>query len=282
MHASFARSAKDAVPLHAVLAAELKSWLSSRSKRDAQFLNAAGFAATEGDVKLVPKADGSIAFGVLGLGKGGDALALAAFSEQLPAGLYRIEQAPTYCGGQMAALAWALGTYAFTRYRKPKPPRAKLVLPKGVDGEEVSQIAQSVFLARDLINTPPNDMGPEELANAVGDVARAHGAKFKVTAGEALLKQNYPLIHAVGRGSARAPRLAEFTWGRAGAPKVTLVGKGVCFDTGGYDLKPAAGMSTMKKDMGGAATVLAIADMAMAAKLKKGMEIARNRKAESS
>jgi len=140
-------------------------------------------------------------------------------------------------------------------------------LPKGVDGEEVSRVAQSVFLARDLINTPPNDMGPEELANAVRDVARAHGAKFKVTAGEALVKQNYPLIHAVGRGSARAPRLAEFTWGRAGAPKVTLVGKGVCFDTGGYDLKPAAGMSTMKKDMGGAATVLAIADMAMAAKL---------------
>jgi leucyl aminopeptidase len=267
MHASFARSARAAIPLDAIRASDLKAWLARRSKREAQFLKAVGFEAKDGDLRLVPAANGDIASAVLGLGKGDDALALAAFSEQLPAGTYRIDTAPESCGGQMAALSWLLGTYAYGRYRKTKRSGAKLVLPKGVDGEEATRIAEGVFLARDLINTPPNDMGPAELANAAGEVARRHGAKFAVTVGDALIKQNYPLIHAVGRGSARAPRLADFTWGRRAAPKVTLVGKGVCFDTGGYDLKPASGMAGMKKDMGGAATVLAIASMVMRAKL---------------
>ena len=267
MHASFARSARGAIPLHAVAEASLSRWLSGRAKRETAFLKAAGFKARSGDLRLVPDARGSLAFGVLGLGKGEDALALATFSEELPAATYRIETAPEISGGAMAALAWALGTYSYARYKKTKHTGAKLVLPKAVDGEEVSRIAESVCLARDLINTPPNDMGPEELANAVRDVARRHGAKFSVIVGDGLLKANYPLIHAVGRGSARAPRLAQLSWGRASAPKVTLVGKGVCFDTGGYDLKPASGMSGMKKDMGGAATVLAIANMVMGAKL---------------
>src|SRR6185295_1402837 len=140
----------------------------------------------------------------------------------------------------------------------------RLVLPAGVDGEEISRIAENVFLARDLINTPPNDMGPEELAAAGAALAKKHGAKFRVISGAAL-KKDYPLIHAVGQGSARTPRLIELVWGSG--PKVTLVGKGVCFDTGGYDLKPASGMATMKKDMGGAATVLAIANMVMGARL---------------
>ncbi len=236
-------------------------------KRDAAMLKATGFKAGEGELRLIPNAVGEIGAAVLGLGKGGDMLALATFSEQLPAGTYRFADVPAQVGGANGALAWALGTYQFTRYKKGKTLGAKLVLPAGVDGEEVSRIAQCVFLARDLINTPPNDMGPEELANAARDLAKQHGAKFSVIVGDALVKQNYPLIHAVGKGSARAPRLADFTWGRANAPKVTLVGKGVVFDTGGYDLKPAAGMATMKKDMGGAATVLAIAGMVMGAKL---------------
>jgi leucyl aminopeptidase len=267
MHASFARSAKGAVPLYAVAASDVKRWLTTRSKRDQQFLSAAAFAGREGDLRLVPDARGGIAFAVLGLGKADDVLALATFSEQLPPGTYRIEEAPVNCNGAMAALAWALGTYSYGRYKKAKPNGAKLVLPKGVDGEEASRIAESVALARDLITTPPNDMGPEELAGAAKDVASKHRAKFTSIVGDALIKQNYPLIHAVGKGSARAPRLADFTWGRANAPKVTLVGKGVCFDTGGYDLKPASGMASMKKDMGGAATVLAIANMVMGAKL---------------
>jgi leucyl aminopeptidase len=267
MHASFAKSARAAIPLHAVRTSDLKAWLGRCGKREAQFLRASGFEAEEGDLRLVPTARGSLAFAVLGLGKGKDALALAAFSEQLPDGAYRIETAPEFVGGETAALAWLLGTYAYGRYRKVKRSGAKLLLQKGVDGEDATRIAEAVFLARDLINTPPNDLGPEELANAAHGVAKRYGAKFSVTSGDALLKQNYPLIHAVGRGSARAPRLVDFTWGRADAPKVTLVGKGVCFDTGGYDLKPASGMASMKKDMGGAATVLAIASMVMGARL---------------
>ena len=267
MHASLVRSARNAVALHAVTASGLKAWLAKRGRRERTFLEAAGFDAGEGKLRLVPDASGGVGFAVLGLGAGNDALALAAFSEQLPAGTYRFEFVPPAMAGATGALAWALGTYSFARYRKTKKRDVKLLLPKEVDAEEVSRIAESVFFARDLINTPPNDMGPEQLAAAAADVAKRHRAKVSVIAGAALLKQNYPLIHAVGQGSERAPRLVDIRWGREGAPKVTLVGKGVCFDTGGYDLKPASGMATMKKDMGGAATVLAIANMVMGAKL---------------
>jgi leucyl aminopeptidase len=267
MHPSFARSARTATPLHAVTTAGLKAFLARLPKRDAAVLKATGFAARDGELKLIPNASGGLAAAVLGLGKGEDFYALANFSEQLPAGTYRFADVPKAQGGANGALAWALGTYQFTRYKKGKAQGAKLSLPKDVDGEEVSRIAEAVAFGRDLIATPPNDMGPEELAGAVRDLAKKHGAKFSVTVGEALLKESYPLIHAVGKGSARAPRLARLVWGRAGAPKVTLVGKGVCFDTGGYDLKPAAGMLSMKKDMGGAAAVLAVADMIMGAKL---------------
>ncbi len=267
MHSSLVKSARNAVPLHAVTKDGLKSFLARLSKHDAAILKSTDFAAGDGELKLVPNAAGGIGSAVLGLGKGDDRLALAVFSEQLPAGTYRFADVPEELAGANGALAWILGTYQFTRYKKGKARAAKLVLPDDVDGEEVSRIAAGVFLGRDLINTPANDMGPEELAAAARDVAKKHGAKFSVVIGEALLKQNYPLIHAVGKGSSRAPRIASFTWGRAGAPKVTLVGKGIVFDTGGYDLKPASGMLAMKKDMGGAATVLAIADMVMGAGL---------------
>jgi leucyl aminopeptidase len=273
MHASFARSARGAIPLHAVRASDLKKWLSEQTSRDARFLKAGAFTAESGDVRIVPDQRGNIGFAVLGLGNAEDPLALAAFSEQLPPGTYRFQQLPQKFRGSLGALAWALGTYAFTRYRGARRVGPKLVVEKGVDGEEVSNIVEGVFLARDLINTPPNDMGPEELANAAREVSKRYGAKFSTIAGDALLKQNYPLIHAVGRGSERAPRLIDFVWGRSDAPKVTLVGKGVCFDTGGYDLKPAAGMSTMKKDMGGAATVLAVASMVMRAKLNVRLRV---------
>jgi leucyl aminopeptidase len=140
------------------------------------------------------------------------------------------------------------------------------VIPQGVNGAEVSRIAKHLFLARDLINTPANDMGPAELEAAVRVLARAYDAKVSVAGGAALTK-NYPLVAAVGAGSPRAPRLIELVWGRPNAPRVTLVGKGVCFDSGGLDIKPSAGMLTMKKDMGGAATALAVAGMAMGARL---------------
>jgi leucyl aminopeptidase len=266
MHASFAKSGKKAVPLHAVASKDLKGFLARFP-----YLKASGFAAREGELRLLPAKTG-LAAGVLGLGKNKDALALAEFSEKLPDGLYQLGEVPDFCGGAHAALAWALGLYQFSRYKKPSKRAVKLVLPAGVDGEEISRVAENVFLARDLINTPPNDMGPEELAAAAVALAKKHGAKFCIVGGKQLA-EHYPLIQAVGQGSARAPRLIDLIWGNPKAPKVTLVGKGVCFDTGGYDLKPASGMATMKKDMGGAAVALAVAGMVMGAKLNLRLRV---------
>jgi len=266
MHESFAKSGKRAVHLHAVAAKDLKGFLA-----DIPYLRASGFAAKEGEMRLVPGKSG-LSAAVLGLGKSKDALALAEFSEKLPDGLYQLGDVPDFCGGANAALAWALGLYQYSRYKKPTKRAVKLVLPAGVDGEEISRIAENVIFARDLINTPPNDMGPEELAAAAVALAKKHGAKFCIVDGKNLA-QHYPLIQAVGQGSARAPRLIDLIWGNPKAPKVTLVGKGVCFDTGGYDLKPASGMATMKKDMGGAAVALAVAGMVMGAKLNLRLRV---------
>lgn len=265
MHASFAKSAANATPLHAVRAGDLKSW-----QTRLPYLKASGFTAEDGEIRLVPGKDGKLAAAVLGLGKSTDALALAALAETLPDGTYKLGEVPEFCGGAHAALAWTMGLYQFARYKKPTARALKLVLPKGVDGAEISRIAENVFFARDLINTPPNDMGPEELAAAAAALAKKHGAKFRTVTG-AMLAKNYPLIQAVGQGSARAPRLIELVWGSG--PKVTLVGKGVCFDTGGYNLKPGSGMATMKKDMGGAAVALAIAGMVMDARLKLRLRV---------
>src|SRR3954467_15004168 len=270
MHPSLASGGRNAIPLHAVTAKNAKAWL-ARQKRS-RLLAASGFSGSAGALAALPDAKGAIAQWVLGLGDGTDAFALAAAAEKLPAGLYRLGEVPDFCGGARGALAWLMGAYAFDRYKKKAPKGARLVLPAGVDGEEVSRIAENLFLARDLINTPANDMGPGELEAAARALAKKHGAKVSVTSGAALAK-NYPLIAVVGAGSPRAPRLIELAWGKANTPLVALVGKGVCFDTGGLDLKPSAAMLTMKKDMGGAACVLAVAGMAMGAKLRLRLRV---------
>lgn len=268
MHPCLVKSAKAATPLHAVKTDDLKRFLDHLPKRQAAWLKQAAFSAKAGELLLLPDADGALACAVLGLGKGGDALALAVCAEKLPPGTYALGSVPREAGGAHAALAWLLGTHAFARYRKrAEKIHPRLVAPAGVNAAEVTRIAEGVFMGRDLVATPANDMGPEELAAAARKLARRHGAKIAVTVGDALLKRNFPMIHAVGRASPRRPRLIDLSWGRAGAPRVTLVGKGVCFDSGGLDLKPSAGMLTMKKDMGGAAAVLAIAHMIMDAKL---------------
>jgi leucyl aminopeptidase len=182
-------------------------------------------------------------------------------ADLLPAGTYRFANAPT--DPRLAALAIALGCYRFTRYRKPDDKGIRLQIPDGVDGADLSRSVEAVELARDLINTPANDMGPAELEQAVVNLAARHGASTRTVVGEDLLKQNFPLVHAVGRATDREPRLIDLQWGNPAHPKVTLVGKGVCFDTGGLDIKPDAGMLNMKKDMGGAASVLALAHMLM-------------------
>src|SRR5271170_6917123 len=178
-----------------------------------------------------------------------------------------LEAAPDGADTTQLALGWALGSYAFTRYHAKSRTAAALVWPERADRGRVERLARAVFLARDLVNTPAGDLGPEELAAAAVQVAETAGACHRVIVGDELLAENYPTIHAVGRASTRAPRLVDISWGDKAAPKVTLVGKGVCFDTGGLDLKQASGMLMMKKDMAGAAIMLALGQAIMAAEL---------------
>jgi leucyl aminopeptidase len=268
MHPCLATGAPNAIPLHAVAAKDAKAWL-AKQKRSG-LVAASGFTGSAGALAALPDAKGGIAAWIMGLGESKDAFALAAAASSLPAGIYRLGEVPDFCGGANAALAWLMGGYSFSRYKKKNAAKARLITPPGVDGAEISRIAENLFLARDLVNTPANDMGPAELEAAARALAKRHGAKISVVSGAALAK-NYPLIAAVGAGSPRAPRLIELIWGKG--PLVTLVGKGVCFDSGGLDLKPSAAMLTMKKDMGGAACVLAVAGMAMGAKLKLRLRV---------
>ena len=240
-----------------------------------QFALANGFAAKPGTWLSLPDADGRITQVLFGLddanSKSRDPFRPGALPGLLPSGVYRFANAPH--DTRLAALAFALGSYRFTRYRKADVPEVRLVPPEGIDAVAIAGIADAAMLARDLVNTPSNDMGPAELALAAQAVAERFGARFTCIVGEDLLQQNFPLIHAVGMASSRAPRLIELIWGDPAHPKVTLVGKGVCFDSGGLDLKPSSGMLIMKKDMGGAANVLALAQMVMAAKLKLRLRV---------
>jgi leucyl aminopeptidase len=240
-----------------------------------QFAFAQDFTAKPGKCLILPAADGQIAQVIFGLeeavGKFRDLFRPGSLPGLLPPGTYRFANAPHDM--RLATLAFALGCYRFSRYRKQDLPNVKLVPPEGVDIADISRMAEAAALARDLINTPSNDMGPAELAQAAHDLAKRFDANFNCIIGDDLPRQNFPLIHAVGMASTRAPRLIDFSWGDPAHPKVTLVGKGVCFDTGGLDLKPSGGMLIMKKDMGGAANVLALALMVMDAKLKVRLRV---------
>ncbi|MFA7639088.1 MAG: leucyl aminopeptidase family protein, partial [Parvibaculum sp.] len=245
---------------------DLKNWCESHAGPGAAWVTTSGFKAEAGKVLLLPDGAGGLSGVLLGLGDGSDPFVTGALPPALPLGDYRF--AGEFRGDPAkAAFGYALGTYRFTRYSGSAREWPRLMLPEGVDGEEVSRLARATFFVRDLINTPPNDMSPADLAAAAAKVAEAHGAVFRTIEGDALLEENYPMVHAVGRAAAVAPRLIDMRWGRADAPKVTLVGKGVCFDTGGLDIKPSSAMLLMKKDMGGAASVLALAQMLMEAKL---------------
>ncbi|WP_295808243.1 M17 family metallopeptidase [uncultured Nitratireductor sp.] len=226
-----------------------------------------GFTGVAGKVLAIPGEKGALAGAFFGLGKSDAANPLAAggLARLLPEGDWHFAGQPAEA--ELATLGLMLGSYAFTRYGKKPRNTLRFAVPDGVDTGRVQRLAEGSFLARDLINTPAGDMGPDALETAVRTLAEEHGAAMTVTLGDALLKDNLPMIHAVGRAAEAAPRLLDLRWGREDAPKVTLVGKGVCFDTGGLDLKPAAGMLLMKKDMGGAANVLGLASMIMASKL---------------
>ncbi len=234
-------------------------------RRHGAWIAASGFEASAGSTLLLP-GDGKRGAdaALVGVENDKDLWSWGGAATGLPDGRYVLDDGASSETASPAALGWALGAYAFDRYRKPKRGGKRLVWPKGIDRKTIEAVARGVYLTRDLINTPASDMGPEELAQTAQDLARQFKAKVKVTVGEALLRGNFPMVHAVGRASARAPRLIDLAWGRAKAPKVTLVGKGVCFDSGGLDLKPSQGMLLMKKDMGGAAQVLGLASMIMA------------------
>lgn len=269
-----------AVCVHLVSSTQVVGDLEGIPASAATFAKAAGFKGGAGEILYVPSQAGGLALVLYGTGDGQDPFVVAGLSSGLVAGAYRLEGL-TGADATRAALAWTMGTYSFEVYKSShrkaveddEARLVRLVLPDGVDGEQISIIARGAALARDLVNTPSCDMGPAELADAAQALATRCGAKIKLTVGEDLLTENHPMIHAVGRASDRVPRLIDITWGKESAARVTLVGKGVCFDTGGLNLKPGGSMALMKKDMGGAANVLGLASMIMEAKLNVRLRV---------
>ena len=265
---AFADAAAVSRPLHVVAPEGLSAFLASQPPATATWLTTTGFEAGPGELRLIPGADGTVASAVAGLGsakaRARGRFHLARAAAALPAGAWHLEGDLTQGEREEATLAFLLQSYRFDRYRPTKAASEPTLLkaPEGVDAARLLAMAEGEFLTRDLINTPALDMGPAELEAAFLELAERFHAKATVIRGDDLLAQNFPMIHAVGRASTRAPRLLEMTWGSTG-PHLTLVGKGVCFDTGGLNIKPSSGMLLMKKDMGGAATVMGLAHMIM-------------------
>ena len=253
-----------AIPITPISTARLPAWLDGHPQCR-EWIAGVGFKAEPGTFAFLPDRDGRPAAIIAAPVEGASVYAFADLPMALPEGKYSLELEGQDSSPTDVALGWVLGSYAFNVYKKPKRAPATLVWPTSADQGEVERVSRSVFLARDMINTPAEDMGPAHLADSVKQVAKAQGATLKVIAGDELLQQNYPTIHVVGRASDREPRLIDLRWGDETAPKVTLVGKGVCFDTGGLDLKPREGMLEMKKDMGGAAVMLGLASALMSA-----------------
>lgn len=263
----FSHSAKHAVPIHPVDATQLAGFMAKQPAAVRAWVKAHQFMAKPDTALVVPDAKGAPAMVLAGVAPAAHIWSLAHVPALVPAGTYRIEA--TWDTAQLAeaALGFALAQYQFTRYKHLDRKAITLLLPKVVKLAPLAARVEAICLARDLINTPASDMGPADLAAAARAIANATGATFKEIVGDALLKQNYPAIHAVGRAAAQAPRLIELTHGKKSHPLVVLVGKGVTFDTGGLDIKPYASMKLMKKDMGGAATVLGLAQLIIASGL---------------
>ena len=263
----FVDRASSALPVQLVPQPKWKAWLKEQTAARRAWLESSGLSGKAGDFSVFPGRDGKAAGAVLVLPAKPVLWDVGALATRLPAGTWKLSGTVSLSPTD-AAVAIGLGSWRFERYKAKKgKPGPKIVWPQGADKVRATAIVEAISLARDLITTPSSDMGPAELAAAAQALAKQHKAKISVIVGDELLKKNYPMVHAVGRASARAPRLIDLTWGKESDPKVTLVGKGVCFDTGGPDLKPASGMLNMKKDMGGAATMMAVAAMVMACKL---------------
>ncbi|MDU8944481.1 leucyl aminopeptidase family protein [Ovoidimarina sediminis] len=273
----FASDTGAALPLYLVPKGGLADALSGADGGISAWAEAAGFSGKAGEALVVRGADGAATAALVGLGDATDRarrrFVLGGARAKLPKGTYHIAN-PGAAGADLdeAALGWLLAGYRFDRYKSQNGVEAELAAPDGIDAARIAAIASGEALTRDLINTPSSDMGPAELEAAARALAEEFGADIEVTTGQTLLEQNFPMIHAVGRASPREPRLIDITWGGEG-PRLTLVGKGVCFDTGGLNLKPGSSMGLMKKDMGGAATVLGLARMIMATGAKIGLRV---------
>jgi leucyl aminopeptidase len=258
-----------ATAIHLVFDEDYDAWLHAQSTAAQRWLSQTLFRAERHRIGLIPDSNGALHSVVLGLGKragqGEPTLwHMAGVADRLPAGSYRIATALTATAMTQCALGWGYGQYRFERYRKSAPTIARvLLLPQTIDLADVQRVLSACAFARDLVNIPANDMTPAALAEAALQLAARFGAVATHVVGEDLLKQHLPAVHAVGRASTVPPQLVDFTWGNPAHPKVTLVGKGVCFDTGGLDLKPGASMLLMKKDMGGAASTLGLAQLVM-------------------
>lgn len=266
MHPSFVKQSKTTLPLYVLEEASVEEWLAQQQAETRSWVRANGFSGKIGQSLGVPGSDGTLSFAIAGFGsdtsRARGRFALAAAAVNLPGGSYRIEKGPAGTALETECLGWLLAQYRFDRYKQQPAMKAGLVAPGDIDAAKVERLARGECLTRDLINTPASDMGPEQLEQAARFLAKQNGAEMSVVTGDALLERDFPMIHAVGRAAGQAPRLIDMRWGNKG-PTLTLVGKGVCFDTGGLNLKPGVSMGLMKKDMGGAATVLGLAQMIM-------------------
>ena len=273
MTVHLAKPARGSVPLHVTDRASFKDLSASLDATSQRWLQTLGFSGAPDTHALLPAADGTLAAVWAGVRDATHPFALAALPKQLPAGRYHLAEPGLALDAAAAALSWELGGYTFDLYKAAPREAAQLQLPSTAETQRALIIAAAMASTRDLVNPPAEHMGPAELAEAVRLVAKQHGAKFKQTVGDKLLDEGFPAIHAVGRAATRAPRLIELNWGNPKHPKLALVGKGVCFDSGGLDIKGADGMRLMKKDMGGAANALGLAQMIMALKLPLRLQL---------
>ena len=269
MTPEFAEPSDAAIPLHVLEQGTLDDWYADQPETVINWVKSSSFTAGLGQALVVPTASGKPQMALAGYGAAASRARgrfhLAGAAAKLPKGDYQIASGLSSDALETETLGWLLAAYRFGRYRDAKEMAARLVAPDSVDADKLIAIATGEFLVRDLINTPANDMGPDSLEQVARDLADTHNAQCDVITGEDLLTHNFPLVHTVGRASDREPRLIDLRWGTSG-PKITLVGKGVCFDTGGLNLKPGGSMGLMKKDMGGAANVLGLGHMLMQTK----------------
>jgi leucyl aminopeptidase len=272
---TFITPTSEAIPIWFVNADNWEMVKAAIGRSAACFAERCGFKPKAGKLQLIPGDDGSISGALFGIDSGEafspDPLAAGKLATGLPEGVYRFANSPP--DQDLAALGFLLGLYQYGRFRTDSAAQPSLVAPHGVDATRIERIAAAVAFGRDLVNAPANALGPDALEREATGLAESFGASVRVIRGEELLAANFPLVHAVGRAAAEAPRIVDFSWGREDAPKVTLVGKGVTFDSGGLDIKPASGMDLMKKDMGGAATALTLARLVMQAGLNLRLRV---------